>query len=186
MKLKSYLNAGTLITMENGDQKAIESLTEGDKVQTYLTSEDFDMAHIGENEQNVCTISDVIEAEVDATDIVKLNFEDDVSLITTNDQPIYGASEETGWLVPNVEAMEKIIGRQNIDESEDVEGTGELAQELQVGNTVHQDDGDTVADITLVSIENVEGIHTMYCLGITEENASFVFANNILICAGTL
>ena len=101
-------------------------------------------------------------------------------------QPIYGASEETGWLVPNVEAMEKIIGRQNIDESEDVEGTGELAQELQVGNTVHQDDGDTVADITLESIENVEGIHTMYCLGITEENASFVFANNILICAGTL
>ena len=66
MKLKSYINSGTLITMENGDQKPIESLKEGDKVQTYITSEDFDMAHIGENEQEVCTIADVIEAEVDA------------------------------------------------------------------------------------------------------------------------
>jgi hypothetical protein len=181
MKLKSYINSGTLITMENGDQKPIESLKEGDKVQTYITSEDFDMAHIGQNEQEVCTIADVIEAEVDAKAIVKLNFEDDTSLIMTEEQPIYGASEEFGWLVSNVEAMEVAYGRLNRDE----EDGGALSAELEVGSTVHQDDGDTVADIKVKSIEKVEGTHTMYCLDITEENASFVFANNILICAGT-
>ena len=50
MAFTSWLNKGTLITLEDGSQKAIESIEVGDTVQTFdMDTEEFDSAHIENN-----------------------------------------------------------------------------------------------------------------------------------------
>jgi len=61
----SWVNKGTLITLEDGSQKAIEELSKGDKIQTYHAgTEDFDGAHIEHNEQSAGAISDIVENSI--------------------------------------------------------------------------------------------------------------------------
>ena len=76
MAFTSWLNKGTLITLEDGSQKAIESIEVGDTVQTFdMDTEEFDSAHIENNEQSATKVKEVEENTVDGDRVSTITFD---------------------------------------------------------------------------------------------------------------
>jgi len=179
----SWLNAGTLITLEDGSQKAIEEIVAGDKIQTYdAETEDFDGAHIEHNEQTSGAVTEVQENTIESVDVSKISLSNDTNLVLSSDSPIYGMASDVNWVTPSKDAAEDMYGA-----GEHAEGEPESRfTELAADDSVFVDDGDGLSyDVTVEEVESQEGEDdfTMYC--ITDlENGGTLFANGVLLGIG--
>jgi len=185
----SWLNKGTLITLEDGSQKAIEELAEGDKIQTYRAGgEDFDGAHIEHNEQSAGAITDIEEnSSIEGVDVSKISLSNDTDLVLSSDSPLYGVKGNTGWVVASTEAAEELYGAGVRDEEEIESGAPESRfSAIEANDPVFVDDGEGLSyDVTVSEIESQEGKDdfTMYCIGGLDKG-DFFFANGVLLGLG--
>ena len=179
----SWLNKGTLITLEDGSQKAIEEIAVGDKIQTYDASgEDFDGAHIEHNEQTSGAVTEVEENSIEGVDVSKISLSNDTNLILSSDSPIYGMKESINWVTPSKEAAEELYGP---GEHEDDEPESRFT-ELAADDSVFVDDGEGLSyDVSVTEIESQddEDDFTMYCISDLDKGGSF-FANGVLLGIG--
>ena len=179
----SWLNKGTLITLEDGSQKAIEEIAVGDKVQTYgASAEDFDGAHIEHNEQTSGAVTEVEENSIEGVDVSKISLSNDTNLILSSDSPIYGMKESINWVTPSKEAAEELYGP---GEHEDDEPESRFT-ELAADDSVFVDDGEGLSyDVSVTEIESQddEDDFTMYCISDLDKGGSF-FANGVLLGIG--
>jgi len=184
----SWLNKGTLITLEDGSQKAIEELAEGDKIQTYYAiGEDFDSAHIEQNEQTSAAILEIEENSIEGVDVSKISFSNDTNLVLSSDTPIHSVVSTQGWVVASKEAAEELYGIGERTE-EDIEAGAPESRftELKVNAPIFVDDGEGLSyDVTVSEIESQEGKDdfTMYCIGGLDKG-DFFFANGVLLGLG--
>ena len=179
----SWLNKGTLITLEDGSQKAIEEIAVGDKVQTYdASAEDFDGAHIEHNEQTAGAVTEVEENSIEGVDVSKISLSNDTNLILSSDSPIYGMKESINWVTPSKDAAEDMYGA-----GEHAEGEPESRfTELAADDSVFVDDGEGLSyDVSVTEIESQddEDDFTMYCISDLDKGGSF-FANGVLLGIG--
>ena len=184
----SWLNKGTLITLEDGSQKAIEELAEGDKIQTYYaTGEDFDSAHIEQNEQSAAAITDIEENSIEGVDVSKISLSNDTDLVLSSDSPLHGVKSGHNWIVASKEAAEELYGAGERTEEEIESGAPESRfTELEVNAPIFVDDGEGLSyDVTVSDIESQEGKDdfTMYCIGGLDKG-DFFFANGVLLGLG--
>lgn len=178
MAFTSWLNKGTLITLEDGSQKAIESIEAGDSVQTFdIGGEDFDGAHIEQNEQSNTEVKQVKEKTVDGGNVATLTFDNGSKLTLTKDYPLFGYSENDSWLTADEDATKDLYG--NSDE----DGDDGRFTEIENGKEVFLDGDDSIAIITNTESHTDEDEFTMYTIDSLEKGHT-VFANNILIAAG--
>jgi len=178
MAFTSWLNKGTLITLEDGSQKAIESIEVGDSVQTFdMNHEDFDSAHIENNEQSATEVKEVKENTVDGGSVSTITFDNGSEVTLTNDYPIYGYSEDDAWIMCDVEATEVLYGT-------DDEDGGERFSEVKVGTEAYLDGDDTSASVTDVETHKDGTSFSMYTIS-TLEAGNTVFANHIMVAAGS-
>ena len=179
----SWLNTGTLITLHDGSQKAIEEIAKGDKIQTYDgSSEDFDGAHIEHNEQTAGAVTEVEENSIEGVDVSKISLSNDTNLILSSDSPIYGMKESINWVTPSKEAAEELYGP---GEHEDDEPESRFT-ELAADDSVFVDDGEGLSyDVSVTEIESQddEDDFTMYCISNLDKGGSF-FANGVLLGIG--
>ena len=184
----SWLNKGTLITLEDGSQKAIEEIAVGDKIQTYdASSEDFDGAHIEQNEQTSGAVTEVEENSIESVDVSKISFSNDTNLILSSDSPIYGMKTGTNWVTPSKDAAEEVYGAGERTE-EDIEADAPESRftELAADDSVFVDDGEGLSyDVTVTEIESQEGKDdfTMYCISELDKGGT-LFANGVLLGIG--
>ena len=179
----SWLNKGTLITLEDGSQKAIEELSKGDKLQTYHAGgEDFDGAHIENNEQTSGAVTEVQENTIESVDVSKISLSNDTNLVLSSDSPIHGMKEGTNWVVASKEAAEEVYGA-----GEHAEGEPESRfSVIAADDSVFVDDGEGLSyDVTVEEVESQEGKDdfTMYCIGGLDKGSTF-FANGVLLGLG--
>ena len=179
----SWLNKGTLITLEDGSQKAIEELSNGDKLQTYHAGgEDFDGAHIENNEQTSGAVTEVQENTIESVDVSKISLSNDTNLVLSSDSPIHGMKEGTNWVVASKEAAEEVYGA-----GEHAEGEPESRfSAIAADDPVFVDDGEGLSyDVTVEEVESQEGKDdfTMYCIGGLDKGSTF-FANGVLLGLG--
>ena len=179
----SWLNKGTLITLEDGSQKAIEEIAVGDKVQTYdASAEDFDGAHIEHNEQTAGAVTEVEENSIEGVDVSKISLSNDTNLVLSSDSPIYGMKEGINWVTPSKDAAEELYGP---GEHEDDEPESRFT-ELAADDSVFVDDGEGLSyDVSVTEIESQddEEDFTMYCISDLDKGGSF-FANGVLLGIG--
>ncbi len=184
----SWVNTGTLITLEDGSQKAIEELAEGDKIQTYnAIGEDFDGAHIEQNEQTSAAILEIEENSIEGVDVSKISFSNDTNLVLSSDTPIHSVVGNQGWVAVSKEAAEELYGKGERSE-EDIEAGAPESRfiELEVNAPIFVDDGDGLSyDVTVSEIESQEGKDdfTMYCISDLDKG-DFFFANGVLLGIG--
>lgn len=177
MAFTSWLNKGTLITLEDGSQKAIESIEVDDTVQTFdMDTEEFDSAHIENNEQSATKVIEVEENTVDGDRVSTITFDNGSELTLTNDYPIYGYSGEVAWLTNDVEATETKYGNEDED-------SAARWDKIKVGSEVYLDGDDTSASVTDVESHKEGTSFSMYTIE-TLEKGDVVFANNVLVAAG--
>ena len=185
----SWLNKGTLITLEDGSQKAIEELAEGDKIQTYRAGgEDFDGAHIEHNEQSAAAITDIEEnSSIEGVDVSKISLSNDTDLVLSSDSPLHGVKSGHNWIVASKEAAEELYGAGVRDEEEIESGAPESRfSAIEANDPVFVDDGEGLSyDVTVSEIESQEGKDdfTMYCIGGLDKG-DFFFANGVLLGLG--
>jgi len=185
----SWLNKGTLITLEDGSQKAIEELAEGDKIQTYRAGgEDFDGAHIEHNEQSAGAITDIEEnSSIEGVDVSKISLSNDTDLVLSSDSPLHGVKSGHNWIVASKEAAEELYGAGERDEEEIESGAPESRfSAISANDPVFVDDGEGLSyDVTVSEIESQEGKDdfTMYCIGGLDKG-DFFFANGVLLGLG--
>ena len=185
----SWLNKGTLITLEDGSQKAIEELAEGDKIQTYHAgTEDFDGAHIEHNEQSAGAITDIEEnSSIEGVDVSKISLSNDTDLVLSSDSPLHGVKSGHNWIVASKEAAEELYGAGERDEEEIESGAPESRfSAISANDPVFVDDGEGLSyDVTVSEIESQEGKDdfTMYCIGGLDKG-DFFFANGVLLGLG--
>ena len=184
----SWLNKGTLITLEDGSQKAIEELAEGDKIQTYRAGgEDFDGAHIEHNEQSAGAISDIEENSIEGVDVSKISLSNDTDLVLSSDSPLHGVKSGHNWIVASKEAAEELYGAGERTEEEIESGAPESRfSAISANDPVFVDDGEGLSyDVTVSDIESQEGKDdfTMYCIGGLDKG-DFFFANGVLLGLG--
>jgi len=179
----SWLNTGTLITLNDGSQKAIEEIAVGDEIQTYDASgEDFDCAHIEINEQSSGAVMEVEENSIESVDVSKISFSNDTNLILSSDSPIHGMKEGTNWVVASKDAADELYGPGIPDEGE----PESRFSELSANDPVFVDDGDGLSyDVLVTEIESQEGKDdfTMYCISGMAKGHT-VFANGVLLGLG--
>lgn len=185
----SWLNKGTLITLEDGSQKAIEELSKGDKIQTYHAgAEDFDGAHIEHNEQSAAAITDIEEnSSIEGVDVSKISLSNDTDLVLSSDSPLHGVKSGHNWIVASKEAAEELYGAGERDEEEIESGAPESRfSAISANDPVFVDDGEGLSyDVTVSEIESQEGKDdfTMYCIGGLDKG-DFFFANGVLLGLG--
>ena len=185
----SWLNKGTLITLEDGSQKAIEELAEGDKIQTYRAGgEDFDGAHIEHNEQSAGAITDIEEnSSIEGVDVSKISLSNDTDLVLSSDSPLHGVKSGHNWIVASKEAAEELYGAGERDEEEIESGAPESRfSAIEANDPVFVDDGEGLSyDVIVSEIESQEGKDdfTMYCIGGLDKG-DFFFANGVLLGLG--
>lgn len=185
----SWLNKGTLITLEDGSQKAIEELAEGDKIQTYRAGgEDFDGAHIEHNEQSAGAITDIEEnSSIEGVDVSKISLSNDTDLVLSSDSPLHGVKSGHNWIVASKEAAEELYGAGVRDEEEIESGAPESRfSAIEANDPVFVDDGEGLSyDVIVSEIESQEGKDdfTMYCIGGLDKG-DFFFANGVLLGLG--
>ncbi len=185
----SWVNKGTLITLEDGSQKAIEELAEGDKIQTYRAGgEDFDGAHIEHNEQSAAAITDIEEnSSIEGVDVSKISLSNDTDLVLSSDSPLHGVKSGHNWIVASKEAAEELYGAGERDEEEIESGAPESRfSAISANDPVFVDDGEGLSyDVTVSEIESQEGKDdfTMYCIGGLDKG-DFFFANGVLLGLG--
>lgn len=185
----SWLNKGTLITLEDGSQKAIEELAEGDKIQTYRAGgEDFDGAHIEHNEQSAAAITDIEEnSSIEGVDVSKISLSNDTDLVLSSDSPLHGVKSGHNWIVASKEAAEELYGAGVRDEEEIESGAPESRfSAIEANDPVFVDDGEGLSyDVIVSEIESQEGKDdfTMYCIGGLDKG-DFFFANGVLLGLG--
>ena len=179
----SWLDTGTLITLEDGSQKAIEDIAVGDKVQTYDGSdEDFDSAHIEINEQTSGAVTEVKENSIESVDVSKISLSNETYLVLSSDSPIYGMKEAINWVTPSTDAAEEIYGP---GEQKDDEPTSRFSA-IAADDSVFVDDGEGLSyDVTVTEIESQEGKDdfTMYCISELDKGGT-LFANGVLLGLG--
>jgi len=179
----SWLNTGTLITLEDGSQKAIEKIAVGDKIQTYdASAEDFDGAHIEHNEQTSGAVREVEENSIESVDVSKISLSNDTNLVLSSDSPIYGMKEGINWVTPSKDAAEELYG---VGEHAEGEPDSRFT-ELAVADSVFVDDGEGLSyDVQVTEIESQDGEDdfTMYCIGDIDIGGTF-FANGVLLGVG--
>ena len=179
----SWLNKGTLITLEDGSQKAIEEIAAGDKIQTYdASAEDFDGAHIEHNEQTSGAVTEVQENTIESVDVSKISFSNDTNLVLSSDSPIHGMKTETNWVAASKDAAEEIYGA---GEHEDDEPESRFSA-IIANDPVFVDDGEGLSyDVSVTEIESQEGEDdfTMYCISNLDKGDTF-FANGVLLGLG--
>ena len=179
----SWLNTGTLITLEDGSQKAIEEIAAGDKIQTYdASAEDFDGAHIEHNEQTSGAVTEVQENTIESVDVSKISLSNDTNLVLSSDSPIYGMKEGTNWVTPSKDAAEEVYG---VGEREDDEPESRFSA-LIANDPVFVDDGEGLSyDVSVTEVESQEGKDdfTMYCISDLDKGGTF-FANGVLLGLG--
>ena len=184
----SWLNKGTLITLEDGSQKAIEELSKGDKIQTYIAGgEDFDGAHIEHNEQTAAAITDIEENSIEGVDVSKISLSNETYLILSSDSPIYGMKDGINWVAASTEAAEELYGAGEQTEA-DIEAGAPKSRftSLIADDSVFVDDGDGLSyDVTVSEVESQEGKDdfNMYCIGELDKG-DFFFANGVLLGIG--
>ncbi len=184
----SWLNTGTLITLHDGSQKAIEEIAVGDKIQTYDASgEDFDGAHIEVNEQTSGIVTEVQENSIESVDVSKISFSNDTNLILSSDSPIHGMKTETNWVTPSKDAAEEVYGAGERTE-DDIEAGAPDSRftELAANDPVFVDDGEGLSyDVTVTEVESQEDEDdfTMYCISGLDKGDTF-FANGVLLGLG--
>ena len=184
----SWINKGTLITLEDGSQKAIEELTKGDKLQTYHAGgEDFDGAHIENNEQSAAAITDIEENSIEGVDVSKMSLSNETYLILSSDSPLYGVKEGSNWVVASTEAAEELYGAGERTEEEIESGAPESRfSAIEANDPVFVDDGEGLSyEVTVSEIESQEGKDdfNMYCIGGLDKG-DFFFANGVLLGLG--
>jgi len=177
MAFTSWLNKGTLITLEDGSQKAIESIEVGDSVQTFdMDTEEFDSAHIENNEQSTAKVKEINENTVDGGDVSTITFDNGSKLTLSNDYPIHAYSEEAaGWLTSDIEATKTKYGN--------TEGGDDRWEELEVESKVFLDGDDIDASVTNIEAHKEGTNFSMYTIE-SLEKGDVVFANNILVASG--
>jgi hypothetical protein len=184
----SWLNKGTLITLEDGSQKAIEEIAAGDKIQTYDGSaEDFDSAHIEHNEQTSGAVTEVEENSIESVDVSKISFSNDTNLILSSDSPIHGMKTGTNWVAASKDAAEELYGAGERTEA-DIEADAPESRftELAADDSVFVDDGEGLSyDVSVTEIESQkdEDDFTMYCISELDKGGTF-FANGVLLGLG--
>ncbi len=184
----SWLNKGTLITLEDGSQKAIEEIVAGDKIQTYDASgEDFDGAHIEHNDQTSGAVTEVEENSIESVDVSKISLSNDTNLVLSSDSPIYGMKDGVNWVVASKDAAEELYGVGERTE-EDIEAGAPESRftALAVNDSVFVDDGEGLSyDVSVTEIESQDGEDdfTMYCISDIEIGGTF-FANGVLLGIG--
>ena len=177
MAFTSWLNKGTLITIEDGSQKVIESIEVGDSVQTFdMNSEDFDNAHIENNEQSATKVKAIKENTIDGGDVSTITFDNGSKLTLSNDYPIHGYSAEDAWLTSDIEASQALYGIEDTDAST-------KWTKLEVGSEVFLDGDDIDASVTNIESHTDEDEFTMYAV-VSLKEGHLIFANNILVAAG--
>ncbi len=184
----SWVNKGTLITLEDGSQKAIEELSKGDKIQTYHAgAEDFDGAHIEHNEQSAAAITDIEENSIEGVDVSKISLSNDTDLVLSSDSPLHGVKSGHNWIVASKEAAEELYGAGERDEEEIESGAPESRfSAIEANDPVFVDDGEGLSyDVIVSEIESQEGKDdfTMYCIGGLDKG-DFFFANGVLLGLG--
>ncbi len=184
----SWLNKGTLITLEDGSQKAIEEIVAGDKIQTYDgSSEDFDGAHIEHNEQTAGAVTEVQENTIESVDVSKISFSNDTNLVLSSDSPLHGRKEGVNWTVASKEAAEDMYGPGERTE-DDIEADAPESRftALAANDPVFVDDGEGLSyDVSVTEVESQEGEDdfTMYCISNLDKGGTF-FANGVLLGIG--
>lgn len=184
----SWLNTGTLITLHDGSQKAIEEITVGDKVQTYDGSrEDFDSAHIEVNEQTAGAVIEVQENNIESVDVSKISLSNETYLVLSSDSPIHGMKEGTNWVVASKDAAEEVYGAGERTKDEiEADAPESRFSAIAADDPVFVDDGDGLSyDVTVTEIESQEGQDdfTMYCISEVDKGQT-VFANGVLLGLG--
>ena len=184
----SWLNKGTWITLEDGSQKAIEELAEGDKLQTYLAGgEDFDGAHIEHNEQTAGAVNEVLENSIESVDVSKISFDNDTNLVLSSDSPIHGRKDGVNWAVVSKAAAEDMYGPGERTEDDIEAGAPESRfTALAANDPVFVDDGEGLSyDVAVTEVESQEGEDdfTMYCISNLDKGGTF-FANGVLLGIG--
>ncbi|MBC8421918.1 MAG: hypothetical protein H8E03_00700 [Pelagibacteraceae bacterium] len=178
-----FLSEGTLITLEDGSSKAIEELKVGDEVQTYeMGDEDFDMAHIEVNPRSIGVIDEVVVGDIE-DNISEISFNNDSSLIVTNNYPIYGADEGEGWISVDGVEMDPDSDDERIGIYGKLDVKSEAFLHSEIGSDAALSGFSSLEDGVFVeSIEAVEKSIKMY--SIILENGQSIFANNILVSTG--
>jgi hypothetical protein len=177
MAFTSWLNKGTLITLEDGSQKAIESIEVDDLLQTFdMSPDEFDSAHIENNEQSNAKVKEITENTVDGGDVSTITFDNGSKLTLTNDYPIYAYAEQAaGWLTNDIEATKTKYGN--------TEGGDDRWEELVVESKVFLDGDDIDASVTNIEAHTEGTNFSMYTIE-SLEKGDVVFANNVLVISG--
>ena len=158
----SYIDKGTLITVEDGSKVAIENLNVGDKVQSYdMRDMDFDMCHIGNSEQQAFSIVDITTETIPGEDVHKLSLDNGSKLSVAGSTLLYSADEQKGIL--------------QFGSDGEVPGTEDVSE----GSLIYVDDGENLNDIVLESIESWSRPREMCSIWI--EGGNSVFANEVLV-----
>ena len=184
----SWLDTGTLITLHDGSQKAIEEILVGDKVQTYDGSaEDFDSAHIEVNEQTSGAVTEVQENSIESVDVSKISLSNETYLVLSSDSPIHGMKEGTNWVVASKDAAEEVYGAGEYTEEDKEAGLPESRfSAIAADDSVFVDDGEGLSyDVTVTEVESQEGKDdfTMYCISGLDKGST-IFANGVLLGLG--
>jgi len=178
MAFTSWLNKGTLITLEDGSQKAIESIEVDDLIQTFdMSPDDFDGAHIVNNETCTAKVKEITENTVDGGDVSTITFDNGSKLTLSNDYPIYGFAKEIGWLTNDIEATKTKYGNSEAD------GDDDRWDEIKVESEVFLDGDDIDASVTNIEAHTEGTNFSMYTIE-SLEKGDVVFANNVLVASG--
>ena len=162
----SYIDKGTLITVEDGSKVAIEDLKVGDKVQTYnMSDEDFDQSHLGLNEQIAVKIAEINLETIPGDQVNKVSLSNK-SELSISGCDLFSAFEGKGILaLPS----DEVIGG-------DEEG-GRV--DIVIGDIIYIDSGEKLSDVSVEGIEEWKNSREMYNIWV--EGGTTVFANEALV-----
>ena len=162
----SYIDKGTLITVEDGSKVAIEDLKVGDKVQSYdMSSDDFDQSHPGNNEQISVEVVEVNSETIPGEEVSKLSLSNK-SVLSVTGCDLFGAAESSG-----------ILALPSDDDLSGDEFSGK--EEIVVGDTIYIDSGEMLGDVSVEGIDGWTKSREMHSISIM--NGDTVFANEVLV-----
>ncbi len=163
----TYIDKGTLITVADGSKVAVEDLKVGDKVQSYLMgTDDFDAAHIGNNEQISAIVAEINSENISGEEINKLSLSNE-SALSVSGCDLFSPEGNKGILVlPS--PVDDLRG-----------GEGEGTDDIIIGDLIYVDSGETLADVSVDNIEDWKNSREMHNICIV--GGDTVFANEVLI-----
>ena len=164
----SYIDKGTLITLEDGSTVAIEDLKVGDKVQSYnMASPEFDMSHIGNSEQIPIPVIDIMTETIPGEDVYKLVLSNG-STLSVSETTLYSAESDKG-------VLELYDTESDNYKSDSRAGMSEIS----VGDLIYIDSGEMLENVVVEGVDKWARSREMCSIWI--EGGDTVFANEVLV-----